>query len=225
MCIASFYKFDDKSVFTFTRDERANRQFKSPEWIRPCVFAPLDLEAGGTWIGINEHWILSLQNGGTTKHHRDLPYDLSRGKLLLELLETNDWTHFKDELRKFKIEPFTLTAINWKTGELEVHVYENKSLNSSRIAVINSFINCSATLYDVELKQSLRGEFLSSAPINEDELFDFHLQHTIGSSKNPLKIPSSTSITQFVIRNKIHCRFLDLNSENKTCELTVLNVE
>lgn len=213
MCIASLFKSDEgKVVFTFTRDERNDRLFSPPKWMDDKVLAPMDLEAGGTWIGYNRRYILSLQNGGTRKHSRDLPYDMSRGKLVLDLLETDDWALFELTLKNNKIEPFTLTRIDIGSFDLTLYIYEDNQLNIQKIERSQKFINCSSTLYNDEFKQGIRHEFEQLKVISETDIWAFHKSHAIGSEKNPLLRPASTSISQFVFSEDNVWHFEDLNT-------------
>ncbi len=222
MCIASFCILDNNvAVYTFTRDERADRPFSYPSWINENVFAPLDLEAGGTWIGYNKTRIISLQNGGVVKHKRELPYDLSRGVLVRDFLIHDNLDKFINQLKDKKIEPFTMNVINIWTQKINVYTFNGDFLNAKSVEN-DKFINCSSTLYDEDFKQNLTSEFEASSFSNEDEIWDFHFSHRIGTKNNPRIQPSSSSITQFILGKNVACRFSDLlrNSEKMTFKLS-----
>ena len=79
--------FDDAPVaVAANRDEALDRESVSPGVYRedPLVVAPTDAEAGGTWIGYNEHGLFA---GITNKWtDADLAADRSRGLLVADVL-------------------------------------------------------------------------------------------------------------------------------------------
>ncbi|MFB6267436.1 MAG: NRDE family protein [Halodesulfurarchaeum sp.] len=68
------------------RDERLERDSRPPEvtGADPAILAPGDLQAGGTWMGVNEHRVFV----GVTNRwlDRDLPDERSRGLLVRDVL-------------------------------------------------------------------------------------------------------------------------------------------
>ncbi|ADD07103.1 NRDE domain protein [Natrialba magadii ATCC 43099] len=81
--------FDDAPVVVAAnRDEAADRDSHPPAIYseHPLVAAPQDTEAGGTWIGFNEHGLFA---GITNKWtDADLAGDRSRGLLVADVLES-----------------------------------------------------------------------------------------------------------------------------------------
>lgn len=78
---------DHPIVLMATRDERYDRPFLPPRMRaeQPGVVAPLDVEAGGSWIGTNEDGlVVALTNRGRPLGGAALR---SRGKLVLDLLD------------------------------------------------------------------------------------------------------------------------------------------
>ena len=92
MCTAVILRRPDTAwplVFAANRDEMAARPWLPPgrHWPdRPEVIAGLDKEAGGTWLGINDHGVLAaiLNRMGSLGPARD---KRSRGELVLEALD------------------------------------------------------------------------------------------------------------------------------------------
>jgi len=75
-------------IVAANRDERLDRPAESPAWRRGQgmpVFCPTDLEAGGTWIGLNAEGVFA----GITNRFGPLPIEgrASRGELVLRALE------------------------------------------------------------------------------------------------------------------------------------------
>ena len=85
--------FDDAPVaVAANRDESLEREALPPDIYReePRVVAPRDAEAGGTWIGYNEHGVFA---GITNKWAADdLAGDRSRGLLVADVLEAETAT-------------------------------------------------------------------------------------------------------------------------------------
>jgi len=207
MCIASYVKTSTGFIYTFTRDEDPNRPFSNPTWLESNVFAPKDELAGGTWIGYNRHHIYSLQNGGSVKHIRQLPYDKSRGLLLLSVLQTDSLDTIKLAIEEH-IEPFTINCIDTMNGELSSIIYDG--INQLDINSINkeSYIKLSSTLYSKEQSEMIAERFYQLNLNNEDDIFSFHYDHRVGNQLNPIVKPASSSITQFVAKNgKISFKF------------------
>ncbi len=200
MCIASYVKTSTGFIYTFTRDEDPNRAFSNPTWLETNVFAPKDELAGGTWIGYNRHHIYSLQNGGSVKHVRQLPYDKSRGLLLLSILQTDSLNTLKFAIEEH-IEPFTINSIDTMNGQLTSIIYDgNNQLDVKSIDKV-SFIKLSTTLYSKEHSEMIADRFYQSNLNTEDDIFSFHYDHRVGNYLNPIVKPASSSITQFVAKN------------------------
>ncbi|MGA0315338.1 MAG: NRDE family protein [Alphaproteobacteria bacterium] len=74
------------------RDENTNRAWKAPDrhWPdRPEVIAGIDQLAGGTWLGVNDHGVISA----VLNRKNSLGYDprlRSRGELVLDALDHSD---------------------------------------------------------------------------------------------------------------------------------------
>lgn len=94
------------------RDEMADRPWKPParHWPdRPEVVAGLDVLAGGSWFGINDHGVVAciLNRHGTLG---PAPDKRSRGELVLEALEHADATDAARALAA--VEPASYRAFN-----------------------------------------------------------------------------------------------------------------
>lgn len=211
MCLASFVKLSNCDVFTFSRDERIDRAFSAPELSNNGVFAPRDLVGGGTWIGFNGKSVISLQNGGKTRHKRDLPYEVSRGIILNDFLIHEDITQLKSLLLSHKIEPFTISRFSIGHLNLDQLLWDGAILEINEIPGRTKWLNGSSTLYDKIQIESIRQNFSNQIFYTPEEIFNFHLNYQIGGDVNPIKKPSTTSITQFIL-NGAHtiCRFNNL---------------
>ncbi len=87
-------------VIAANRDERPNRPGQPPRELHPGVWAPVDPQAGGTWLGVNAAGrVVALANRRSAAPPE--PRARSRGLLCLELLET-EWPNieFPERLRR-----------------------------------------------------------------------------------------------------------------------------
>ncbi|WP_335999324.1 NRDE family protein [Halorientalis halophila] len=96
------------------RDEQVDRPSEPPQLIddEPAVVAPLDAEAGGTWIGHNEHGLFAgITNRWTDA---DLAGDRSRGLLVRDVLRqesAEDAARFvESEVRDHEFDGFNLVV-------------------------------------------------------------------------------------------------------------------
>lgn len=218
MCIVSLVKSDSSFILTFNRDEDPERPYSIPEYLKGTdIFCPIDQISGGTWIGANSSKIYCIQNGAKFKHKRDLPYQKSRGLILLELLKTNDIEIIQKEISLYKIEPFTITIFDLHSFKLEVITYNGSSIDFEEKSN-NNFIQCSSTLYSEDIKALIETEFQSLIPKLDESIFNFHQNYRIGGSLNHfLTRPATTSITQFILNeNKLSCTFHDLLKQSST---------
>ncbi len=124
------------------RDEMIYRKFLHPKFIyeKPKIFAPKDLEQGGTWIGINENKILvNILNKWTGKNNffGSKNY-ISRGHLVIELLKLSSIDEMLkkiETIEKDKFMPFQLLIadknnvyIIIKNKEIEIHNVSNEKI-------------------------------------------------------------------------------------------------
>ncbi|WP_327053054.1 NRDE family protein [Halomicrococcus gelatinilyticus] len=148
MCtlIVAWQVFDDAPVVAAAnRDEALGRPSLPPDVIDadPAVVAPQDEEAGGTWIGYNEHGLFV----GVTNRRADVEGERSRGLLVRDALarESADGAvqYVEHELANrdyagfnlFVADADTATVLEWdgvlRATHLDpgVHVLVNEGLN------------------------------------------------------------------------------------------------
>lgn len=220
MCLASFVKLSNCDVFTFSRDEQFNRAFSEPAKLESGIFAPIDLPGGGTWIGFNGSSVIGLQNGGKIRHKRELPYDCSRGKILVDFLIHKDVELLGKFLNSHKIEPFTLTSFTIGHLNLNQFVWDGCVLEPTEIPARSKWINGSSTLYTPDQIGHIETEFKNQIFYTPEEIFSFHQNYIIGGEKNPIRQPATTSITQFILNGAYAiCRFNNLVENTDTTYL------
>lgn len=119
MCTVSWARTASGYELFCNRDERKTRP---PAWT-PRVrarhgvqfIAPIDGESGGSWIGVNQFGLtLALLNRYDTPPGPPRDEYLSRGWLLLDLLDSVSPQHVQERLRARRLtafQPFTLAAV------------------------------------------------------------------------------------------------------------------
>ncbi len=148
MCtlIVAWQAFDETPIVAAAnRDEALGRPSRPPALLdrNPDVVAPQDEEAGGTWIGYNEHGLFV----GVTNRWADIDGERSRGLLVRDALgheSAGDALQFvNDELAERQYAGFNLfladadeaTVLEWdgvlETTSLDpgIHVVVNEGVN------------------------------------------------------------------------------------------------
>lgn len=124
MCtLAIFFKvFDEYPVLVAAnRDERYNRPATPPALIAadPKVLAGKDLDAGGTWLGVNEYGLLvGILNRRVNRESSAFPQARSRGLLCLDLLRLRGAAQASEFLRGHQeiYNPFTVLYADPKSA-------------------------------------------------------------------------------------------------------------
>ncbi len=223
MCIVTFVKLKAEFVLTFNRDERIGRPSTEPIW-HTCdskpIFCPLDLESNGTWIGYNTKIIACLQNGADLKHERNLPYELSRGIILRDLLTTNEIKTIEENVMNFKVEPFTLSIHNLSSDQLEIYRYNGLNLIKEILNLNEPIVICSSTLYNPQAQSKIEQTFKDYV-LSPESIFQFHTDMMIGKEKNQFtNLVNTISITQFSCQNGVlYSRYFDTIKDQNYCEI------
>ena len=122
MCTASWVFAPDHYTLFFNRDEQRRRTVAHPPRVVQAAgvraLAPVDAEAGGTWLGVNEHGVtICLLNRaadaqGPSRHAS--AGTTSRGLLVASLLDAGSAAEIRrrvDTVDLSRFQPFTLVAI------------------------------------------------------------------------------------------------------------------
>lgn len=180
-------------ILTSNRDESTLRKQASEPIIKKLknninILTPLDMEAGGSWIGTSEKGrIVCLLNGAFEKHLRKPPYRMSRGLVFLDnFLFDHIEAYAKDYLFN-DIEPFTLIIIeSLPTTELYELRWDGRALFFSKKEETAAHIWSSPTLYNKEVRDKREGWFNNwlkgYEEITPRTMFNFH---TNGGSGAP----------------------------------------
>lgn len=119
MCTVSWVHTATGYELFCNRDERHTRPLAWPPRLRERhgvrFIAPIDGESGGTWIGVNQYGLtLALLNRYDVLAGPPREEYLSRGWLLLELLDSVAPLHVQQRLQARRLtafQPFTLAAV------------------------------------------------------------------------------------------------------------------
>lgn len=223
MCTVSFVPTNDTVIITSNRDEKILR----PSAIPPKTYTvngktlifPKDPKAGGTWfVASADGTILVLLNGASEKHEVQLPYEKSRGLIVLELISSDSPKNFWEQINLDNIEPFTLVL--FQNQELFQLRWNGNKKETVSLDVNKNHIWSSATLYPSKVREQRASWFHTFMDRNSEisplKMYDFHRYTEEGNDENGLVINrndemKTLSITQVVIeKNKVNLLHYDL---------------
>ena len=233
MCTVTLVPLKEKCTFVLTsnRDEAPQRETLPPQlYLEDGVrlVYPKDMEAGGTWLGISQRKrLLCLLNGGFSKHEREVPYRMSRGVVVKELLLAIDFEAavLKTDLQG--VEPFTLVTVEWQSDlrffEL---VWDGRRRHFKRLP-IRSHIWSSSPLYEPEVREKrklmFKERFEKKMP-GPSSLLEFHESAGIEDPWNALvmdrEFVRTRSISQIGLQQgKIEFFYRDLQTHQESLML------
>lgn len=118
MCTASWIGTADGYTLLFNRDEQRSRALGRPPRVVTLagvrILAPEDAEAGGTWIGVNEHGLTVCLLNRAPEGRRLPARPTSRGLLVASLLDCSSTAEVRariDQLMLAPYQPFTLVTV------------------------------------------------------------------------------------------------------------------
>lgn len=224
MCTVTYLPLGNNDfILTSNRDETPLRKTIAPtKYIENNIELtyPKDELAGGTWIGTsNKNRLVCLLNGGFENHKRKLPYKMSRGIIVKNILSAdNSVTHIHN-FNFTNIEPFTLVLVDWHsdlaTYEL---VWDGTTKHFTKLAQ-EPKIWSSSTLYTQEMKQ-LRKEWFANwlkdnKNYKQEKILAFHKNENLGTPETSPKMKrnfvETVSVTS-VLKNdeKIDISYFDV---------------
>ena len=118
MCTASWIDTADGYTLFFNRDEQRSRAVGRPPRRMTVagvrLVAPEDAEAGGTWIGVNEHGLTVCLLNRAPEGRRSPSRPISRGLLVASLLDCRSTAEVRTRLDQMALapyQPFTLVTV------------------------------------------------------------------------------------------------------------------
>ncbi len=232
MCTVSFIPTADSYFITSNRDESPGRGssglISSHSHDKPHVYFPLDEISGGSWIALADTGrVVCLLNGAYESFIPNPPYQLSRGQVVLEAVQTNELTNFIEAYNLEDIAPFTLLAFEG-SGFYEL-VWDGNKRYIRSLSKETPQIWSSATLYPEEVRK--KRKLLFEVWIDQQEMYgreeilQFH-QLANGDPENDFimnrnDIVRTLSITSIALeRNKSSILHLALDKNTRE-EITV----
>lgn len=190
MCTVTYLPLENNSfILTSNRDETPLRKTIPPQtYVENGVELtyPKDELAGGTWIGTsNKNRLVCLLNGGFKNHKRKLPYKMSRGIIVKNILSVDDTLAYINNFDFTDIEPFTLVLVDWNT-DLETYelVWDGAIKYFVKLAQ-EPKIWSSSTLYTDEMKQLRKNWFshwlLENDKFSKENILKFHKNEHLGN--------------------------------------------
>jgi hypothetical protein len=197
MCTVTYLPLNNENfILTSNRDETPLRKTIPPKkYIENNVELtyPKDALAGGTWIGTsNKNRLVCLLNGGFENHIRKLPYKISRGIIVKNILSADNAIDYINEFDFNNIEPFTLILVDWNTT-LETYelVWDGKKKHFIKLDQ-KPKIWSSSTLYTEDMKQLRKHWFsnwlLKHKNYNQDAILSFHKNENLGTPETSPKM-------------------------------------
>ena len=190
MCTATWLIRDESYELYFNRDELRTRKEALPPEIRRHgdvrFISPIDRDAGGTWIGVNDRavciFLLNLYDGGYSGLREDS--HVSRGRLVLDLMDAADAVEVGERLNTFDMEryrPFTLGVIGRRCSP-RAFIWNGTRLSTRRDAVPP----LSSSSYETkDVIASRRKVFRELGTADSPHLAGYHREH------HPVKGPYS----------------------------------
>lgn len=190
-------------VITSSRDEdiRREKPVLIRDWIRnkKSLNFPQDVK-GGTWVGYdNFNNYLVILNGARTKHHRAKSYRMSRGLIVLDLLDANDIPATWKAIDLTDIEPFTLLHYSME-GNLWEWIWDGQNKITTQLDTKAAHCWLSSTLYTPEEWAEMKIKFQTNLPNlkTPEAIRNFHLVNryetkTTGTIYPSIKTVSNTT--------------------------------
>lgn len=217
MCSLSYIPQQGGFSLSHNRDELPFRR-SSSSLVREAgqqgkYYFPQDLKAGGTWMAAREDGLVAcLLNGGSKDYIRQLPYRMSRGKVILSLMEASSIQSFRKSFSATDIEPFTLIVRG--SHELWQWVHDPKADDWQELDPASPHFWSSTKLYASKIREARLHRFskwinAQSEPKAKD-IQDFHLSEQINETEGGLVLPK-----QFPLRTVSFCQFNQERSQSQ----------
>ncbi len=224
MCTVTYVPKYEGYILTSNRDETLLRATLPPEkreWAGRVITCPIDIQAGGTWIGHDDRGnTLCLLNGADENFIPQSHYTDSRGQVILNYLGCDLSEDFWEHYSLKQTAPFTLVVVKNFRSELMVVKWNGIQLEKVNLDMFGTYIWSSATLYNTEQRknrakwwQKWCDDYKNMSP---SDVWSFHNSHhgddrecdVLMERINGLK---TVSITQIVCsKNECSMQYEDL---------------
>ena len=227
MCTVTYLPIaDNQFILTSNRDETPLRKTIPPKkYVEDGVTLtyPKDEIAGGTWIGVSsKNRVVCLLNGGFVNHKRKLPYKMSRGIIVKNILKADNAIAFINEFDFTNIEPFTLILIDWDVKLVTYELVWDGVKKHFKPLAQEPKIWSSSPLYTPEMKAEREMWFTNWLENNKKDslknILEFHKNNSLGtketSPKMKRKFVETVSITSIKKEENVEISYIDFNTKN-----------
>ena len=227
MCTVTYLPIaDNQFILTSNRDETPLRKTIPPKkYVEDGVTLtyPKDEIAGGTWIGVSsKNRVVCLLNGGFVNHKRKLPYKMSRGIIVKNILIADNAIAFINDFDFTNIEPFTLILIDWGVKLVTYELVWDGMKKHFKPLAQEPKIWSSSPLYTPEMKEERELWFTNWLENNKQEslknILEFHKNDSLGtkeiSPKMKRKFVETVSITSIKKEENVEISYIDFNTKN-----------
>ena len=193
MCTVTYIPFNRKVFITSNRDEKSWRLTAVPpqeySFLSGKIYFPKDTNAGGSWFAVHENGnAIVLLNGGFKLHESKPPYRLSRGLILLDLIQHDSPFDYFRSISLEEIEPFTLVI--WQDNELFECRWDDEKKYAKQIDKSVPHIWSSVTLYNDETALKRKSWFdawlKNTNEFTQRDILHFHQFTGDGDAHNDL---------------------------------------
>jgi len=182
VCTASWLIRSDGFELFFNRDEARSRlEARPPELLvlagGRCL-APIDGNAGGTWIGVNEHGLaVAILNAWEDTAETELPR-VSRGELVMALLSSRSGGELRQRLRGRELHAFRgFRVAAFEAGrDPWIFAWQGGVLSSEEVAMPLVSSSLGAERAHLARREVLRG-IAADRDLDAGLLADFHRSH------------------------------------------------
>lgn len=197
MCTLTYIpKEKGEFILTHSRDESVKRRLAAPPVKRKIngtdhIF-PIDPVGMGTWIGGSESGrTAALINGGTREHLHNPPYRHSRGKVILDYFEVENFQEFYDLYQFEGLEPFTLLV--FENGNIFKIIHDEDHTAYSQMDPDVPFLISSLSIYTDRSRSQRADAFLrwldNRDGVDQKDILDFHNELVFEREPDKSKIP------------------------------------
>lgn len=181
MCTVTFIPIGNKYILTSNRDESVLRKPALPPIIHVfqnvSILYPVDGEAGGSWIGVNNNGHAGvLLNGAIDNHKHQPPYRKSRGIIFLKIMDSLNVVQTFNELYLEAIEPFTVILL-YNENLFDCR-WDGKQKHIQKLPADLPYTWSSFTLYNASMRSRKSIQFKNWVASNpqpaQEQIIQFH---------------------------------------------------
>ena len=223
MCTVTYLPLKNNNfILTSNRDETPLRKTIPPKTYEENgveLTYPKDKLAGGTWIGTsNKSRLVCLLNGGFKNHKRKLPYRMSRGIIVKNILSAKDAVAYINKFDFSNIEPFTLILVDWYTNLETYELVWDGELKFFTKLKQQPKIWSSSTLYNQEMKQLRKDWFADWLKQNKNytqkDILFFHENENLGTAETSPKMKRNFTETVSITSVQKNGEMIDITYLN-----------